>query len=208
MAIKFETNIANVLEMRSLTGELVDSQFGGQQYKFSTTAGAFYVSEPVGNILHDRFERLGITAGESIEICKREVNRNGRKSIQWEVSRIGELPYGEQSNGTFAVPTREPALEPASMLERQLAASLAEVQARKAPSLAATAGRPVAVADGLAPWQGALLSQTNALTDVFAAAIAHASSTHGNAVKADDVRSLMLSAFINMAKGGARSNAA
>jgi hypothetical protein len=210
MAIKFELNIANVLEMRSLAGELVDSQFGGQQYKFSTTAGAFYVSEPVGNILHDRFERLGITAGESIEICKREVSRNGRKSIQWEVSRIGELPYGEQSNGTFAVPTREPAAapEPPSMLERQLAASLAEVQARKAPAIAATAGRPVAVADGLAPWQGALLAQTNALTDVFAAAIAHASSTHGNAVKADDVRSLMLSAFINMAKGGARSAAA
>lgn len=208
MAIKFETNIANVLEMRSLTGELVDSQYGGQQYKFSTNAGAFYVSESVGNILHDRFERLGITAGESIEICKREVSRNGRKSIQWEVSRLGEVPYGEQPNGTFAVPAREPAPAP-SMLERQLAASIAEVQARKAPATAAApAGRPVAVVSGeLAPWQAALLGQTNALTDVFAAAIAHASGAHGNAVKSDDVRSLMLSAFINMAKGGARNAA-
>jgi len=209
MAIKFETNIANVLEMRSLAGELVDSQFGGQQYRFLTNAGAFYVSEPVGNILHDRFERLGITAGESIEICKREVSRNGRKSIQWEVSRIGELPtYGEQRDGTFAVPAREPAPEPPSILERQLAASLAEVQARKAPAIAAApAGRPVAVADGLAPWQNALIAQTNGLTDCFAAALDHASKAHGNAIKPDDIRSLLLSVFINLSKGGARNAA-
>jgi len=201
MALKFETNVPNELRMRSIAGELVDSQFGGQQYRFISEAGAFYVSEPVGNLLHDRFERLGVKAGEAIEICKREVNRNGRKSIQWEVARVG-FAIGERGDGTFAVSTPEPP----SDLERQLAASLAEVARRKAPAAAPVAVRQVA--EMAQPWQAHLLAQTNALTDVFAAAVAHASSQHGNAVKADDVRSLMLSAFINLAKGGARSNAA
>lgn len=200
MPIKFETNVPNELRMRSIAGELVDSQFGGQQYRFITEAGAFYVSEPVGNLLHDRFASLGVKPGEAIEICKREVVSRGRKSIQWEVARVG-FAIGEQADGTFVVSTPEPP----SDLERQLAASLAEVARRKAPAAAPAAVRQVAMAQ---PWQTALLAQTTALTDVFAAALAHASEQHGNAVKADDIRSLMLSAFINMAKGGARSNAA
>ena len=113
-ALRFETNVANELRLRSVTGELVESQFGGQQYRFISDAGAFYVSEPVGNILHDRFERLGVTVGEPVEICKREVVRNGRKSIQWEVAKVGFAP-GEQPDGTFAVPAAAPADE--SMLD-------------------------------------------------------------------------------------------
>jgi len=200
MPIKFEVNVPNELRMRSIAGELVDSQFGGQQYRFITEAGAFYVSEPVGNLLHDRFASLGVKVGEAIEICKREVVSRGRRSIQWEVARVG-FAIGEQGDGTFVVGTPEPP----SDLERQLAASLAEVARRKAPAAAPAANRQVAMAQ---PWQSALLAQTTALTDVFAAALAHASEQHGNAIKSDDIRSLMLSAFINLAKNGARSNAA
>jgi len=201
MPIKFETNVPNELRMRSIAGELVDSQFGGQQFRFITEAGAFYVSEPVGNLLHDRFASLGVKVGEAIEICKREIVSRGRRSIQWEVARVG-FAIGEQTDGTFVVGTPEPP----SDLERQLAASLAEVARRKAPAAAPVASRPVAAM--AQPWQSALLAQTTALTDVFAAALAHASEQHGNAIKSDDIRSLMLSAFINLAKNGARSNAA
>src|SRR4029079_11129553 len=199
-ALKFETNVPNELRLRSIAGELVESQFGGMQYRFITDAGAFYVSEAVGAILHDRFEKLGVTAGEPVEICKREISRNGRKSIQWEVARVG-FAIGEQNDGTFVVSTPEPASE----LEKELADSIAAVNARKqaARAVAAAPGAPA-----MLPWQAALLAQTTALTDVFAAAIAHASAAHGNAVKSDDVRSLMLSAFINMAKGGAKQHAA
>jgi hypothetical protein len=195
MALRFETNIPQELRLRSIAGELVESQFGGHQYRFSSDAGTFYVSEAVGSILHDRFHKLGIEAGEPIEICKREMVRNGRKSIQWEVTEVGFAP-GEQPDGTFAVPAAAPA--EASVLERQLAASIAEAQARKAPAKAS-------VSEG---WQTVLLSQTNALTDVYAAALAYASERHGNAVKADDIRSLLLSVFINISKSGGSRNAA
>jgi hypothetical protein len=199
MPIKFETNVPNELRMRSITGELVDSQFGGQQYRFITEAGAFYVSEPVGNLLHDRFASLGVKPGEAIEICKREVNRNGRKSIQWEVARVG-FAIGEQTDGTFVVSTPEPP----SDLERQLAASLAEVARRKAPAAA-----PVAVRNqvGEIPngWQSTLLAQTNALADVYAAACAYASERHGNVVRPEDIRAMMTTVFINLSKGTQRA---
>ena len=200
--VNFEANFPVELALRSLTGELVDSQYGGKQYRFAADVGVFYVSEPVGDIIHNQIRKLGIVAGECIEICKREVSRNGRKSIQWEVAKVG-FSVGEQADGTFAIaaPAIEPAaaIEPASDLERRLAASIAEVQARKAPAAAATA------VPGMVAWQASLLSQTNALTDVYAAALRHASEQHGNAIKADDIRSLMLSAFINLAKGGQRA---
>lgn len=190
MALKFETNVTNELRLRSIAGELVDSQYGGQQYRFMSDAGAFYVSDAVGNILHDRFQRLGVTAGEPIEITKREVVRNGRKSIQWEVARIGEAPAA-------ATPA-----EPPSALERQLAASIAEVQMRKAPASASAA------APAMLAWQQTLLNQTTAVIDVYAAALAHAGERHGNAVKPDDIRSILLSAFINLSKSGGSRNAA
>ena len=191
MALKFETNITNELRLRSVTGELVDSQYGGQQYRFMSDAGAFYVSEPVGNILHDRFRRLGVAAGEAIEICKREIVRNNRKSIQWEVARIGEAPAAVAT--TAAAPAATP---DDSMLERQLAASIAEVQMRKAPASASAA------APSMQAWQQTLLNQTTAVIDVYAAALAHAGERHGNLVKSDDIRSILLSAFINLSKGG------
>jgi hypothetical protein len=198
-ALKFETNVTNELRMRSLAGELVESQFGGMQFRFVTDAGAFYVSEPVGNILHDRFAKLGVTAGEPVEITKREVVKNGRKSIQWEVAKVGFTP-GEQPDGTFAVPAASPADEP-SMLERQLAASLAEVNARKVPARAAA---PAAVPAG---WQSTLLAQTNALADVYAAACAYASERHGNVVRPEDIRAMMTTVFINLSKSGQRNAA-
>jgi hypothetical protein len=199
MPLKFETNVPNELRLRSITGELVDSQFGGQQYRFISEAGAFYVSETVGNLLHDRFATLGVKAGEAIEICKREVNRNGRKSIQWEVARVG-FAIGERGDGTFAVSTPEPASE----LEKQLAASLAAVEARKAPARAAAPAAVHQVAPAMVGWQQTLLAQTTALTDVYAAALAYASEKHGNAVKPEDIRNMMTTAFIGLQKGGAQ----
>ena len=51
-------------------------------------------------------------------------------------------------------------------------------------------------------WAQVLQSQTQALTDVYAASIAYASEHHGNAVKPEDVRALMTTAFINLAQRG------
>jgi hypothetical protein len=52
------------------------------------------------------------------------------------------------------------------------------------------------------PWAEFLLAQTRALTDVYAAAIDYAGKQHGNSIKPEDLRALMLSAFINLSQRG------
>ena len=51
-------------------------------------------------------------------------------------------------------------------------------------------------------WTERLTSQANALVDVYAACLAHAGQKHGNAVKPEDVRALLTTAFIALTKGG------
>ena len=53
-----------------------------------------------------------------------------------------------------------------------------------------------------------LLVHTNALADVYAAALAHASTTHGNAIKPEDIRALLTTAFINPNQRGVNGRAA
>lgn len=196
--IKFATNVPVEVRLRSIEGRPVDSQFGGTQHMFSCEEGAFYVSETVGAILTEQLRKLHVRSGDRVEIVKAEVDRgNGRKGIQWSVAHIGYT--GEQPDGTLAVPK---APEPKSDLEAQLAASIAQANARKQAQQAQTAAAPPA-------WADALASQTCVLVDAFAAVVKHAAKYEG-LIKNDDVKSIFLSAFINATKtasNGGRSAA-
>jgi hypothetical protein len=184
--IRFQTNIPVGLRLRSTEGRPVESQFGGMQQMFSADEGNFYVSETVGAILAEQFRKLNVRPGLPIEITKAEVSKgNGRKGIEWTVATLGYAP-GEQPNGTLVI-------EKPSELERQLAESVRQVQARKAAQMAETAAPAPA-------WTEALVSQTNALVDAYAQVLKH-SSRHEGLVKGEDIRSIFLSAFINVTKG-------
>ena len=52
-----------------------------------------------------------------------------------------------------------------------------------------------------AAWAEYLLGETDALVDVYASALSNASSKHGNHVKPEDVRSLLVTVFIQRSKG-------
>ena len=52
------------------------------------------------------------------------------------------------------------------------------------------------------PWCQFLLSQTEALADVYAALLAYSSRRHGNTVKPEDLRTLLVTAFINLRQNG------
>jgi hypothetical protein len=231
--IQFQTNLPVELGLQFLEGKPVDSQFGGVQHLFSTTDNrVFFVSEMVGNIIADQLKKLGVEKGEAIEICKAEVTQGrGRKGIQWIVKKVGS-PLGEQPDGTFAVQAAPAA--PESALERQLRQSITAATNGK-PSAGAVTPAPGALAapnceqpinngngskpngngaahNGRPPehsilqgWAQFLFGQTTALIDVYAAALNYAGAKHGNAVKPEDVKTLLTTAFINLSKGGAHA---
>jgi len=189
--IRFQINIPQEVHLQSLEGRAVDSQFGGQQYLFSATEGAFYVSDKVGTILMEQFRKLGVRPGDPVEITKAEVGSGPGRRTQWIVTASGE-----ERNGVIAAATQH-AIEP-SELEQKLAASLAMVEARKQAQRApAAAPQP--------EWAAHLVAQTNALVDCYAAVMKHAAQ-HDN-VRGEDVRSIFLSAFINVTKSGGRNAA-
>jgi hypothetical protein len=140
-----------------------------------------------------QFKTLGVKPGEGVEITKAEVGRGPERRTQWMVAK--PVTVGEQTDGTLAVPAA-PA-PPPSELEQQIAASIRLVEQRKQPQHA-TAAAPA--------WATFLVEQSNALVDAYAQVLKHP-ARHEGLVKGDDVRSLFLSAFINVAKGGNRNSA-
>jgi hypothetical protein len=116
---------------------------------------------------------------------------------------------------------------PSPSLEEQLRASIDMVQRRKSqpvgelgdgtlaimaaprPAVQATA-RPVAaerLAPAVAEFSSRLIMETTALVDIYAAVLKTSSERHGNAVKPDDVRSFVVTAYINATKQAGRNAA-
>ena len=185
--LRFLPNVPQQATLRSLRGRVVDSKFGGVQHLFDAEEGVFYVSDTVGAILTDQFEKLGVVPGQTVEITK-GVNGSGPGAkTRWIV--------------TLSSDATEP--EPPSELEQKLATSIAMVESRKAAAQAQSQ-----TAGAQPDWAQVLLLQTNVLSDVYAAALAHASATHGNAIKPEDIRALLTTAFINLSQKGANGRAA
>ncbi len=204
--IKFQTNITVEAALKFAEGKLCDSQFGVPQYMFTTTDDrVFFVAEKVAQKIHG----LRLQPQEPFEICKKEVDYgNGRKGIEWQVAKVGFAP-GEQLDGTFVVPTAQPgagAVTPAPVATAVKQAPYSNGNGSKPNGHANGNGNghtPEPPQDIRAAWAQFLLTQTEDLIDVYATASKYASDRHGNGVKAEDVRSLLLSAFINITKNGA-----
>jgi hypothetical protein len=165
----------------------------------------FFVAEKVAQKIHG----LRLQPQEPFEICKKEVDfGNGRKGIEWQVAKVGFAP-GEQPDATFVVPTAQPgagAVTPAPVTTAISQPLCNNGNGTKLNGHASGNGHGH-TSDPRSnirfAWAQFLLTQTEDLIDVYATASKYASDRHGNSVKAEDVRSLMLSAFINIGKNGA-----
>ena len=185
--LRFQTNVPQQVRLNSLEGRLVDSQFGGSQYLFHAQEGAFYVSDKVGCIIMEQFKKLDVKPGDAVEITKAEDGAGPGRKTRWVVS----------------TDTRSDADEAPSELEVKLAESIRLNEARKQAQRAAVAAPATAQQP---EWAQHLIAQTNALVDCYAAVMRHAAQ-HDN-VRGEDVRSIFLSAYINVAKLNGSRNAA
>lgn len=228
MKIDFQTNMPFECCLMTLDGETAESKFGGPQRKFTTTErDIFYVSESVGNIIADTCRKLRIEEREPVVICKAEVpDGRGRKQIRWQVTRVNAPPPrdGPQADGGFAVPFDAQGVPPGGVGKTTINTNGANGVHPPAPHIAPTTPvqQPMPVSNGngnalppvnghaaAAPessgWAGYLQAQAQTLVDVYAGVLVY-SGKYGAAVKPDDVRSIVLSCFINLTKGGNNGN--
>lgn len=181
-ALRVQTNTPEEVRLLSIDGEIAPSSFGADQFRYRTDKGDLYVSPAVAKIFAAAIAAQGIKAGEPIVIAKLEASLgNGRKSIRWSMDRAG-TSHGARRERSDTMPIGEQP-DGTFAIPKPPAQAIAP----------ASAPRP--------QWANVLLAQTNVLADVYAAALAYSSANHGNAVKPEDLRALMTTAFINLSKG-------
>jgi hypothetical protein len=160
----------------------------GQRVMYSLTDGRVMF---VDLATAAKITALDINVDELFWICQK-VQKS--KPIEYDVWLD---PASEKARAVTEVPS----------IEAELRRSITSVnQKRYAPQLPAqtalvrTAATPKpAVHQG---WSQFLISQTDALTDAYAAALSYARQHHGETVKPEDVRTFIVTAFINQTKNG------
>lgn len=117
------------------------------------------------------------------------------QQLQASIEMVNRRKAGEQGDGTLAVmvPPETPksqGKEPEEFRKSfgRVSEARPSAESRLAPAVAEFSSR--------------LVMETNALVDVYAAALKAASERHGNSVKPEDVRSLLVTAYINASKSG------
>lgn len=85
MILKFETNLPQVIRLKSAQGAEKEGQYGIQYMHSLLPEGVVYLQPIVEKKLQD----LGVKDGDSVEICKKEVREEGKKPrIEWAVSKV------------------------------------------------------------------------------------------------------------------------
>lgn len=230
--INFEFDRPVEVALRFTEPRIFPSKFqgGDDRHMFSTVDGRVMYVTPLTSA---RITALNLSQGECFYICKRKAGRVTEFAVSREPIEVEWAPRTLRPPAPFKTKLPErlyapaPASEhePAATLEEQLRASIEMVERRKtgeqpdgtlavlAPPArpAAQAQTPVKPAERMAPavaeFSSRLVLETNALVDCYAAALKTASERHGNTVKPDDVRSLLVTAYINASKQAGRNAA-
>jgi hypothetical protein len=212
MKLQFGTNQPIEVCLMTLDGETVESQYGGPQRKYTTTdRDTFYVSDAVGNIIAETCRKLKIEEREPVVICKAEVHDGrGRKAIRWQVTRVNAPPpeVGPQPDGGFAVPHTNgangshppaPPVAPTTQVQQPMPSPI-----NNGNGTANGGGGHVPPPASLlhSGWALALREQSQVLIDVYASALNYAQRYAALDIAAEDIKSIVLSAYISGSKNG------
>jgi len=214
--IKFEWDQPVEVALRFTEPKVFGSNFpgGDDRHMFSTTDGRVMYLDP---LTAAKVKSLGVEPGELFSICKRKQGRITdylvfRESDAAEpppppaapaAPRNGVVNFGGTKK---AFPPQKSALpdhlyhQPAETeLEQTLRASIDMVERKK---LEARMNQlpPAAAPSPADEFTARLVREASAIVDAYAQVLHHASEKYGNAVKGEDVRSILLSAYINASK--------
>jgi len=198
--VQFETNVWQELALKWPDGLNAENEYG-QYVKFVTTDQKVWFAPPIAG---EKVRALKLGPGGRIEVRKAEVrNGGGKPSIEWQVKRVD--PPGQQADGTMAFRKNGAATAPPVAAPVTSSAS-SEASPNQSSNGTNGNGHKPAVPESPYEHSGQALlltDTTNMLVDVLARCKQY-STRYNGLIGADDVRSIMLSAYINLAKGGAK----
>ncbi len=173
--VRFETNVPQVITLKYDDGKDVEGRYGDEVYFTLQDGKAAYLPP----IIREKFAAAGVRRGMPVQITKKEVKTGNRKSIQWQVERVG----AGASPSKVAAPASVPQQTIQPPTERQAQATTHD-----------TIGGP------------ALMHLKQALAAAITAAqgAENYAKERNFAVRftSEDVRAMALTLFIQFAKGG------
>jgi hypothetical protein len=204
--VSFQLNVPERIALAYEDGVLKDGMYG-PRVMYTLMDGRIMWLDPE---VAQKINLAEIQPHQVFWLCKRRGAGKGGKT-RWDLYLEDPTPKAEESS-----------------LERDLRLSISQAEKRNngnhTPPAPATVPLPAPLAETSAtaanghahptktlarppiqqelPWQEHMISQANALTDVFAQVLAHAREAHGEAVSHDDVRTLVVTTYIQHAKGG------
>src|SRR5580658_4676846 len=126
--LPFHLNVPAEITLERPEGTLVQGRYG-DRVMFSLADGRVMYVPP---FVATKIKAEGAAAGERFELCKTQVKKGSRRSIEWIVRRLDPFeelacatepaPVEGAANGSGEGPAAEP--EPATPLERDLRASI------------------------------------------------------------------------------------
>lgn len=202
--VEFETNIWRELALKFPDGVNGENAYGPYVRFLTTTDETLFTP----TIAAEKIRALKLNPGERFNMRKAEVMNGGPKPhIEWQVSRI-DAPI-QQRDGTLAIP-KEPPVDVEAIAARIRAQLQKEAATASSAAAPATGATQPPVSSSLTSPNGSpfehsghaalLRDTTNMLIDVLANCKNYASKYQG-AVAGEDVRTLLLSAYINLSKG-------
>ena len=125
------------------------------------------------------------------------------RKLRESIEMVNQVKWGEIGNGTFVVPAGASAVTPAPVQSGASNGHQTSNNGNGSTNGKNGNGAPKHPEPSvLSACSQSLLEQANALVDVYAEALSTASTKHGNQVKPEDVRTLLVTVFIQRSKGG------
>jgi hypothetical protein len=193
--VTFEPNTPVCVRLKYPAGKIVSGQFGEQVYYSLADGRAMYLDLSVG----EKVNQIAARPGEPIMILKKWSGKRTERP-EWMVWKddgsdpelVGQLAasIGQQRNGTFAVP--------------KLPGAGAVTPAPAATLTPSRQTQPTANNGNSSTWGDDLLSEANQLVDIYAAAWKYTRERYPGEVKPEEVKSMVITAYIQRGKGAAR----
>jgi hypothetical protein len=202
--VSFQSNVPEKVALAYPDGVLKDGMYG-PRVRYTLADGRLMWLDPD---VAARINTMGIPPRQDFWIVKRKPDGRGQKT-RWDIYLEDPTPLAGESP-----------------LERDLRLSLHEIERQRSIPKADSApvpteppsesvARPVCTPSTPGPqqvalsvvskkqpvWAQTLVGQTNELVDAFAECMLHAAQ-HGLTVKPEDVRTLLVTAFINLSQRG------
>ena len=188
--VQFQPNIPVDLAFKFPDGREVAGKFG-PSVMFTTVDDRIAFFHPT---VAREIEALGLAPGQPVRICKTRDEKD-RPCFKFEKLKT----MGSQQNGTFVVPK----VGGASPSQSTAPPASADSSIHSVSEKHSTVNGERLMSESPYEHSGVSLflrEQTNMLIDVFASCVAYAQRYNG-AVKPDDVRTLLITTYIQHSKG-------